>query len=60
MERNDAMDLLKVGSVNSATLGVVTMADAESTLKVGLLALTIIYTLYKFFITWKTQKAQNE
>lgn len=43
-------DLAKVWIVNGTTLGTVTVAEAESILKVALLAATLLYTLIK---CWK-------
>ena len=42
-------DVFKVLGFNSATLGVVTLTNTETVLKIVLLALSIAYTAVKFF-----------
>lgn len=49
-------EILKVWGINGATLGTVTMADAEATLKVALLAATLFYTLIK---CWKLARQKS-
>jgi hypothetical protein len=51
---------LKAWFVNGGILGFVTMAEAEAAMKVALLALTILYTLRRWFLTERGRKEDAE
>lgn len=52
-------EMIPVGLINGATLAAVTLADAESLLKVVLLGVTIVYTCVKIFHAVKRKKSDE-
>lgn len=56
---NNSIDS-KVIIANAGVLGITSLTDIELILKIALLTLTICYTGYKFFLTYKNRKDVEE